>query len=125
MVAQRKLKGDIGEAQAILHFVKNGDEVYSPFTENAKYDFLIRRGGQILRVSVKYSSYMSGKKWYVDLRQTHQHKNETKTTYFDNTEFDLVVVYLAAEDRIVEIPASQITSKHSVRIKPLLTVSAN
>jgi hypothetical protein len=49
----RRLVGDQGLATAILHYTRSGCIVSVPATEATRYDLVIDRNGQLLRVQVK------------------------------------------------------------------------
>lgn len=106
----RKQKGDIAEAEAKIHFIKLGYEVYEPSTDNAKYDLLVSDGGKILRVSIKFcnSQHKSGS-WKVTMSNTSRRIDRIQTDLFDSSLYDLIAVYVYQEDRVVVVPASKAT----------------
>lgn len=107
----RKQKGNIAEAEACIHFIKNGYELYSPANDNSKYDLLATKDGTIFRVSVKYCStrHASGS-WKVSMSNVSRRASNTvKVDKFDNEIYDLIAVYLAPIDRLVVLPAEMAT----------------
>ena len=111
MTLSRKQKGDIAEAEARIHFIKEGYEVYAPTTDNTKYDLLVCKDGVISRVSVKYCStaYTSGN-WKVSLANVSRRANNSiQKDLFDSSMFDLIAVYIGPEDRLAVLPATDAT----------------
>ena len=114
----RHKKGKIGELKAELYFIENDYEVYKPTNDNAEYDMLINKNGIISRVSVKYTANQAPSgNWKVALSSVSRRNNsEVIIKRFDNTLVDLVVVYIAPEDRIVLVSADNIIAEREMTI---------
>jgi len=99
----RKTKGRLAEAAVIKEMILLGYEVYTPFSDCAKYDLLARQGTEILRVTVKYCSTQTDSGGYlVELRQVSRRNNSTvQVDKFDPADFDILAVYIGPEDRVV------------------------
>lgn len=108
------LKGNIGEAAAILHFTKEGYEIYTPLGTASKCDMVIMKDGEVLRVSVKTTSTKSknGKKWDVRIRQGKLNNQIP----FDKTSSDLLFIYILPEDRNIILKSKDVKSGYTITI---------
>lgn len=52
-----KEKGDIAESAAIYYYTSRKEQVLLPFGDKQKYDIVIVRNNQFLKVQCKYTSY--------------------------------------------------------------------
>ena len=103
----RKTKGRLAESKVISHLIENGYEVYIPFSNNSKYDVLALKDGILKRVSTKFTSTQkpSGA-WEIELRQISRRKdNAVHIEKFDNTQFDIIAVYIGPKDKVILIEA--------------------
>lgn len=113
----RKTKGNLGEAKALTYLVQNEYEVFLPFSDNGSVDLIAIKDKKIYRVSVKStSSQNESGSWAVTIKTVSRRKDTVVVNLFDKTNVDKVLVYVIPEDRIVEIEASDIVSKHQLNI---------
>lgn len=110
-------KGSVGEIATQLDFLKRGYEVYSPATDNAKYDFLVHKDGLIETVEVKSTSVKRGELWRVQLKRVRSNKNENRIMNFDNSQVDYLAVYIEPLDKVVIYKAKDIKSKTELSLK--------
>jgi hypothetical protein len=109
-------QGNSGEAKALLHFLKEGYEVYPSYGSGCSCDIIILKDNQLQRVSAKSTSRMMSKSsWEVSLRQTRY----KKMVGFDKNSCDLVTVYIEPEDRLLVFKAEDIKSTRCLIIKAL------
>lgn len=110
-------KGSVGEIATQLAFLKRGYEVYSPATDNAKYDFLVHKDGLIETVEVKSTSVKRGELWRVQLKRVRSNKNENRIMNFDNSQVDYLAVYIEPLDKVIIYKAKDIKSKTELSLK--------
>lgn len=115
----RKTKGRLAEAKALVHFIQEGYEVYTPFVDNTKYDMLLHKDGELLRVSVKYcNATLRSGTWTVNMKQSSRRANNNiDVKKFDASEYDLIAVYIHPEDRVHVCPSTDATTTQ-LNIKP-------
>ena len=108
----RKTKGRLAEAKVIAYLIENGYEVYMPFSDNSKYDVVAIKNGVVKRISTKFTSVrkQSGS-WVVEMRQIYRGKDIINIDKFDNTQYDLIAVYLGPIDRVILVEASKATAR--------------
>lgn len=83
--------------------------MYLPFSNNSKYDVIAVKDGILKRISTKFTSTQkpSGV-WEIELRQISRRKdNEVHIDKFDNTQFDLIAVYIGPKDKVILIEAKE------------------
>lgn len=108
--------GNIGEAAAILHYLKEGFTVSKPLFENCKYDLIVDNG-TLFRVQVKTSRYkVPSGKYQVSFRTTGGNRSGMgKVTTISEDEVDLVFIYLE-DGRIFEFPASELMGRSTINL---------
>ncbi len=113
----RRLKGNIGEAKVLVELITQGYEVFLPYSDGSLFDIIVYKNKSIFKVSVKYTSYIIGNNWQVALRNVSRRNNgEVAIKYFDNSEYDIIAVYIAPEDRVILINAIDVNSKSTLSI---------
>lgn len=108
----RKIKGRLAEAKVIAHLIQEGYEIYLPFSNNSKYDVLAFKDRVVKRISIKYTSVQreSGS-WSVELRQISRRNNHINIDKFDNTQFDLVAVYIGPRDKVILVDTINVKTR--------------
>lgn len=86
--ANTKTKGDIGELEAALWFIRNGFNVSKPIGDNCNYDMIVDKDNCLSRVQVKSRS-SSNNRIRVELRSTMRNYNKTYT----DVDVDLFFIY--------------------------------
>lgn len=107
------VKGNIGEAKAIAHFLQEGYEVFVAFGTASKFDLVIHKDGVLQTVSVKMTSGKVNDAYTVRLTQITR-KGESD---FDNSVVDILAVYIAPEDKLVTFDAKKLTNRTRLNIK--------
>lgn len=107
------MKGNIGEAEALKYFIKEGYEVYLPFGTATKCDMVVIKDNILSRVSVKTTcSKVKNGKYSVRIRQGKLNKEIP----FDNTSSDILFIYVLPEDIVVILKSSEITAKMAIYV---------
>jgi hypothetical protein len=115
----RRLIGDQGLATAILHYTRCGLIVSVPTSEATRYDLVIDRGSQLLRVQVKTTTRRAPRGSYIiDLRtRGGARQTEPAGQWISATECDLVFV-LAADGRAWELPVAVAAGRSELALHP-------
>lgn len=103
--------GSIGEIATQLEFMKMGYEVYSPATDNARYDFIAHKDGKLYKVEVKSTSRKVRDVWKVQLKKVHSNRSSNRIANFDNTLVDFLSVYIEPLEKVIILKAKDVTSK--------------
>lgn len=102
---QHFVTGLIGETEVALHYMRQGWEVYWPFSGSSSLDMICTKGRRVKRVQVKTSGTKRNGSWMVSVRG------------LDRTLNDVLVVYLTKENRVVEIKMKDVPlRKRQIRI---------
>lgn len=111
-----KDQGNIGEAAAILHYVKAGCKVSKPLFENCPYDLIVD-DGTLKRVQVKTSRNKTEfGKYSVSLRTCGGNRSGTgKIKKLDASEVDVVFVLLD-DGRTFELDAKELDGRSTVNL---------
>lgn len=104
----RKINGRLAEAKVLCHFVEQGYDVYTPYTENSKIDLVVAREGKLFRVSIKYTSVQKPTgKWRVGLRNmSRRNDGKMAVDFFDKDAYDYLAVYIGPLDKVVVVEAT-------------------
>lgn len=113
----RKFQGNVGEVEAVRHYVRKGFRVSKPLFENSPYDLIVDDGTKLFRVQVKTSQRKtSSGKFEVNLCTKGGNRSGTgKTKKLSSEEVDLLFVHLA-DDRIFELPISQVENRATIAL---------
>lgn len=90
-----KRKGNLTELQCLAAFVECGCRVSIPYGDNAKYDFIADKDGQLLRIQVKTSSIKKGNPDAIcfSCRSTHVNCSGVKNVRYNENEIDYFATY--------------------------------
>jgi len=114
----RKLIGNLGEAKVLAYFVENDYQVYLPFQDNGEYDMVVSREGKIESVSVKSTSVKTGTGYSVQLRTISRRKdNKVSIKHFDNSQVNILAVYIQPEDRVVILRSIDIKATTAIVVR--------
>ena len=85
-----KQKGNLTELQCLTSFIKYGCTVSIPYGDNARYDFIIDTGKQLLRIQVKTSCWLDNEEKAFSFNGYSQHStgNGNKRMKYTNKEID-------------------------------------
>lgn len=91
--------GDISEAQVLAAFLRSGETILMPFGDNKRYDLVLDRGGQFVRVQVKTGRIRNGA---VHFKTCSSDRDARVACYLG--EADLFAVYCPGNHRVYVIP---------------------
>lgn len=111
--------GSLGEIAVAKELIKQGYEVYSGITDNTKYDLLAILNGQIYRVEVKSTKQPEKRSgaYKIGLKRTRSNTKKNTIYLFDNTEVDILGVYLEDIDKVMLFEARTIKAKSALTIR--------
>ncbi len=90
-----KLKGDIAEQAVILEALKKGWDVSVPIGDRLPYDLVLDVEGTLLKIQVKSAWFDSIKQNYVvDNRRTKTNRRKMVREEYDDSDFDLAILYI-------------------------------
>jgi hypothetical protein len=115
---EKKVKGDIAVSYAIARLTELGWNVGILITEHAKYDLLIEKDTEVLRVQVKFTTAKAGS-IPVSLRNCWVDRNSIHITKRITGSYDVLAVYCPDTKQVYFIRDSQIgnnTSEFRLRI---------
>lgn len=105
MGSATKAIGDVSEAAVTLALLKTGHVVLRPVGDNQRYDLVIQREGQFLRVQCKTGRIRSG---YVAFRTCSVHGHRGKPSKSYEGEADLFGIYCPELDTTYLVPVSAV-----------------
>ena len=108
--------GSLGEISVQKEFILSGYEVYSPVTDNTKYDLIVSKSGKVYTVEVKSTNRKVGDFYRVQIKKVRSNKTRNVVTRFDNTQVDLLAVYIEPEDVVIVYKAEEITVGSELRV---------
>ena len=108
--------GSLGEISVQKEFILSGYEVYSPVTDNTKYDLIASKDGKVYTVEVKSTNRKVGGFYRVQIKKVRSNKTRNVVTRFDNTQVDLLAIYIEPEDRVIVYKAEEITVGSELRV---------
>ena len=112
-----KEKGDLGVLKAQLDLFEQGFMILNPVTEHAPFDLVGYRGGEFVRVQVKYKSLDKSGAMTVHFRSSWADRNGTKTRQVDKNEIDLYCIYCPDTDACYYLDPKQFNRSVTLRVK--------
>jgi hypothetical protein len=100
-------KGDASEAIVIAELKKRGEVVLTPFGDNQRYDLVIDRDSDFIRVQVKTAREIDEGKVVFDTAGNHTNTKGTKMKPYSSDKVDLFMAYNPDRDCIYEVPVSE------------------
>ena len=113
-------KGDFGALKAIQWFLRQGYEVFTPFSEHTKHDLIIVKGNSIKTVQCKYTSMIEKKTnkarnySFFPLRKKEGTRGSAKVPYAHNS-VDYFFVTCSNEDLYL-IPGEECWGRKHIRL---------
>ncbi len=111
-----KTVGQLSEAIILAEFMKRGEVVLLPFGDNERYDIVLDRDGEFIRVQCKTARYVRG---CVDFStaSSQVHRDKGRQNYIGQA--DLFAVYCPPLGKVYIVPVAT-ASKNSMclRIEP-------
>jgi len=109
------LKGDIGEAKAILYFREKDYHVFGGLFGHEPFDLVVCKDDKTLRVSVKTSEKRSNQSSYEFNISINTRGGPLP---FDQNSCDILFFYLMAHDKICVVDSKTVTTKMTASIRP-------
>jgi hypothetical protein len=105
--------GTIGESIAITEFIKLGIQVYLPFGENSKVDFIVDIDNVLYKCQVKTTNTILNDKFQISLESTRSNKTSNTRVSYTNNDIDFYILVCLQNDfvgmlHIDEAPKTQI-----------------
>lgn len=123
MPALNKQKGNIGEAKCLAKMIELGVPVSLPFGDNERYDMIIEKDNQLLKVQVKYStqSESEGSILFKCASSTNHTTNKHYSTY--ENDIDAFLFYNGLTNEVYFIPIEVIGTRKTITLR--MTPSKN
>ncbi len=111
-----KAVGQRTEAIILAEFLKRGEIVLMPFGDNERYDIVLDRDGEFIRVQCKTARYIKGcVEFSTSSSQTHRGRGHQN--YIGQA--DLFAAYCPALDKVYLVPVNAApTSNMFLRVEP-------
>lgn len=110
--------GILGEARTITELIKQDYDVFTQFSGKSPFDIVAFRNNQLVRVEVKStacrSKYDTG--WEFALRKSRHNKSGNTIHTFNNSESDILALYVEPIDRVIFIKSIKVNVKHKITI---------
>lgn len=92
--------GDIGEVTVLAKFVKMGINIYKPFSEKSKVDYVADFNGKLNKIQVKSCAKLTNDSTYdIDLTSTHKKGLKTYRCFYNKNDIDFFCLLLFAKTR--------------------------
>jgi hypothetical protein len=112
-----KEKGDLGVLKAQLDLFEQGFMVLNPVTEHAPFDLVGYRGGEFVRIQVKYKSLDKTGALTVHFRSSWADRHGTQMRQVDKGEIDLYCVYCPDTDDCYYFDPKRFNRSVTLRVK--------
>lgn len=120
--------GNIGEVVVLSKFVKMGIDIYQPFGDNTKADYVADFNNQLQKIQVKSCARLyNDSTYHIYLTSTHRKGKETYRVGYNANDIDFFACYCLQRPEPILIPISLCENKNSivVRIKPQKRTGGN
>lgn len=109
--------GRLGEAKVIAELVARGWYPFIDVSGKCPVDIIAWKEGVTITVQVKSTSYKPGNKYQAQIGSIRPNRSGNGIHKFDNTSCDYLAIYVAPENRIAFIKASDITVGRSLTVQ--------
>lgn len=114
-----KTVGEVSEAQVLAAFLINAETVLMPFGDNQRYDLVLERGGEFIRVQVKTGRLKDGVVRFQTCSSGSTTGHKKKRPYVG--EVDCFAVYCPENHQVYLVPiAGSPGTEMSLRLKPVV-----
>lgn len=114
--------GALGESAVYHDLVKRGYFIYFTMAEGAPFDFVSYKeneGFKVIEVKTTQRRNKQNTGWIVKIKRSKLNREED----FDNTEIDVLAVYLAKLDKILYLDAKKVTQKTQIVVSDFYVAS--
>lgn len=116
--------GNLGEAKAITNFIAHGFDIYTQFSGNNPFDFIVYRDNDLWVVEVKTTTKISKNNAYAfDLQGTAYGPNRTVKHKSFNDNINILVCYIQPLDTLCYINTKFIKTVRSITFREFKTNS--
>jgi hypothetical protein len=121
MLDANNIQGSLGEISVTKELYKTGYIVYTQYSGFSPFDLVAYKLSTktLYRISVKSTIRRRNDKWRVDITQKMYTSGQIIKVPFDNTNCDILAVYLPIEDRVVFLNSSEVKVKSVLSIPVL------
>lgn len=112
-----KTKGDLGVLKAQVDLFEQGFTLFAPLTEHSPFDLVAYRGGEFLRIQVKYRAIDKHGKVDVKFSTCWTDRNGTHTVPIEKSEIDLYCVYCPDTDECYYLNPDDFQSNATLRVR--------
>lgn len=110
--------GDIGEVTVLAKFVKMGIDIYKPFSEKSKVDYVADFNGKLNKIQVKSCAKLTNDSTYdIDLTSTHRKGTKTCRCFYNKNDIDFFACYCLQRQEPILIPIEYCEGKNKVKIR--------
>ena len=108
-------QGNVGLGMAIAYYTSNCIPVLIPLNDTQKYDLVVDKNGELMRVSVKTTQFKDKNNYQVLLKKCGGSSGKAHVKTFDNTSCDILFVF-TKQGTMYEIPTNKINVKTSLTL---------
>jgi hypothetical protein len=108
---QTHIKGLIGELEFASYLIRKGWTVFTPLDQNSRIDMIIEKGGNLMKIQVKYCKPYKG-----CLRVDLQHRLR-KTLPFTKDELNGVGIYDPVNEKFYLLPYNKIYPRQGIWLR--------
>ena len=112
-----KDKGDLGVLKAQIDLFEQGFTLLAPLTEHSPFDVVAYKGGEFLRVQVKYRAIDRFGKVDVKFASSWADRHGTHVVPVDKREIDIYCVYCPDTDECYYLRPADFGSNASLRVE--------
>ena len=112
-----KTKGDLGVLKAQVDLFEQGFTLLAPLTEHSPFDLVAYRGGEFLRIQVKYRAIDKHGKLEVKFSTCWTDKQGTHTVPVEKSEIDLYCIYCPETDECYYLDPNDFGSSATLRVR--------
>lgn len=109
--------GRLGEAKVIAELVARGWYPFVDISGKCPVDIIAWKNGVTITIQVKSTAYRPGKKYVAQIGSIRPNRTSNGIHKFESTSCDYLAIYVAPENRVAFVKASDITAGRSLTVK--------
>ena len=111
--------GALGKSRTVSEFLRLGYDVFQEYDGKSPFDLAVYRDNAFSRVECKSTATRTRHDtgWLVELKRVRANTKSNIIKNFDNTSCEFLSIYIEPIDRVIIIPASEITNKSQIAIR--------
>lgn len=111
-----KAIGNIGEAKALLEFLKFNIPVSIPWGDNQRYDMIAEFNGKLNKIQIKVCNCEENGSIICTCRSSYNHTTNKRLRKYEN-DVDYFVFYNQPRDIIALVPINEIGNKATIHLR--------